>query len=50
MQASGITQMFSINGVAAGQADTVKMRWRASYNLGGEPRHEQGEVPALGIA
>ena len=28
----------------------VKMRWKASYKVGGEPFNEQGEVPPLGIA
>ncbi|MCJ1229101.1 hypothetical protein MMC12_005766 [Toensbergia leucococca] len=46
----GITQPIEINGVPKGQANLVKMRWKASYKVAGDLRQEQGEVPALGIA
>lgn len=49
-QNDGITQQIAINGVGRGQADKVKVRWKASYKVGGEPRMEQGEVPPLGVA
>ena len=50
MQNNAITQPIEILGVPKGQTDKVKMRWKASYKSGGEPRQDQGEVPALGIA
>jgi ADP-ribosylation factor-binding protein GGA len=49
MQSEGITQPIEIHGVVKGQADKVKVRWKASYRSGGEPRQDQGEVPPLGI-
>ncbi|KAI4114094.1 MAG: hypothetical protein LQ345_005070 [Seirophora villosa] len=48
-QKNGITQPIEINGVPRGTGNGVKMRWKASYKLGGEMRMEQGEVPSLGI-
>lgn len=39
-----------ISGVELGQANSVKMRWKAVYKVAGDPREEEGEVPALGIA
>ncbi|KAG8529149.1 uncharacterized protein KY384_005784 [Bacidia gigantensis] len=48
-QKDGITQPIVVNGVQKGQANGVKMRWKASYRMQGEPRQEQGEVPPLGI-
>ena len=50
MQVDGIRQPMEIHGVPKGQADKVKIRWKASYKVDGEPRTEQGEVPPLGIA
>ena len=49
-QKDAITQPIIINGVAVGQASSLKMRWKASYKMAGEARQEQGEVPSLGIA
>ena len=48
-QKDGIQQAILVNGVAKGQANSVKMRWKASYKIGGEGKLEQGEVPILGI-
>ena len=48
-QRDGIQQAILVNGVVRGQASNVKMRWKASYKVGGEAKQEQGEVPALGI-
>ena len=50
MQADGITQPIEIHGVAKGQAENVKIRWRASYKAAGEAKQDQGEVPPLGIS
>ncbi|KAI4120657.1 MAG: hypothetical protein LQ338_006858, partial [Usnochroma carphineum] len=44
-QQNGITQPIEINGVPRGSGNNVKMRWKASYRLGGEMKMEQGEVP-----
>lgn len=49
-QKDAITQPMAIHGVSKGQANSVKMRWKASYKLAGDVRQEQGEVPVLGIA
>ncbi|KAI9847270.1 MAG: hypothetical protein M1837_002856 [Sclerophora amabilis] len=50
MQRDGITQYMYLNGVENGKGNTVKMRWKMSYKVGGEPREEQGEIPSLGVA
>jgi len=39
-----------LNGVEYGKGTAVKMRWKASYKVGAEPKYEQGEIPALGVA
>lgn len=49
-QSDAVTQMITLNGVSNGQANSVKMRWKASYKLAGNLRQEQGEVPSFGIA
>ena len=49
-QKDGIQQAILVNGVVRGQANSVKMRWKASYKIAGDLRQEQGEVPSLGIA
>ncbi|KAI4168517.1 MAG: hypothetical protein LQ343_006349 [Gyalolechia ehrenbergii] len=48
-QQNGITQPIEVKGVPRGSGNNVKMRWKASYKLGGEMKQEQGEVPPLGI-
>ena len=49
-QKDGIQQAILVNGVVRGQVSNVKMRWKASYKVGGEAKQEQGEVPILGIS
>ncbi|KAI9830220.1 MAG: hypothetical protein M1826_005022 [Phylliscum demangeonii] len=50
-QQDGITQKMQIDGVAPGQAATVKIRWKLSYRVGNEAqREEQGELAGLGVA
>ncbi len=46
----GISQRIFLNGVEYGKGTAVKMRWKLSYKLGVEPKFEQGEIPALGVA
>ncbi|KAI4097708.1 MAG: hypothetical protein LQ339_006687 [Xanthoria mediterranea] len=48
-QAKGITQAIEVHGVPRGSGNSVKMRWKASYKVGGEMKMEQGEVASLGI-
>ncbi|KAI9680140.1 MAG: hypothetical protein M1829_001377 [Trizodia sp. TS-e1964] len=49
-EAAGITQHIDLLGVEPGSGASVKMRWKASYQLGSESRGEQGEIATLGIA
>ena len=39
-----------IDGIDVGKGNSVKIRFKLSYKLGGEAREEQGMVPSLGIA
>ncbi|KAK2628807.1 hypothetical protein QTJ16_001910 [Diplocarpon rosae] len=47
---AGVKQVIFLNGVEQGKGDSVKLRWKASYKLGAQAVHEQGEIPSLGIA
>jgi ADP-ribosylation factor-binding protein GGA len=49
-EVDGISQIIFLNGVEYGRGTAVKMRWKASYKIGTEAVHEQGEIPALGVA
>ncbi|CDM33686.1 hypothetical protein DTO006G1_4439 [Penicillium roqueforti] len=49
-QQNGVQQEMLIDGVDAGKGNSVKIRFKVSYKLGGEAREEQGMVPPLGIA
>jgi ADP-ribosylation factor-binding protein GGA len=49
-QQHGVQQEMLLDGVENGRGDTVKMRFKVSYRVGGEAREEQGMVPALGVA
>lgn len=42
--------MMVLGGIDSGKGNSVKIRFKVSYKLGGEAREEQGMVPALGIA
>lgn len=48
-QRSGITQVIRVNGVPVGKGTSLKLRWKASYTLGGAQRQEQGELSSLGV-
>ncbi len=50
LQSQGISQVIYLNGVEYGKGTAVKMRWKASYKVGAEPKYEQGEISALGVA
>lgn len=32
------------------KVDSVKLRWRVSYSLAGEPKNETGDIPGFSIA
>lgn len=49
-QKNGIQQIILLSGVPSGKASSVKMRFKVSYQLNGQPYEEQGTVPSLGIA
>ncbi|KAF2827433.1 ADP-ribosylation factor-binding protein-like protein GGA1 [Ophiobolus disseminans] len=48
-QKHGITQTIRVNNVQRGSGNTVKMRWKASYTYGGQPKNEMGEIASLGV-
>ncbi|KAJ5615922.1 hypothetical protein N7537_001036 [Penicillium hordei] len=49
-QQNGVQQEMLIDGIDVGKGNSVKIRFKVSYKLGGETREEQGMVPPLGIA
>jgi ADP-ribosylation factor-binding protein GGA len=49
LQVDGIKQAIRLHGVAPGKGNAVRMRWRASYSVGGQAREESGEVSNLGV-
>ena len=49
-QADGIGQTIQLVGVEPGKGMSIKMRWIASYMVGGERRDESGQVDGLGIS
>ncbi|KAH9862086.1 hypothetical protein IAQ61_010288 [Plenodomus lingam] len=49
-QKFGITQNIRVNNVRIGTGSSVKMRWKASYSLGGQQKNEMGEIPSLGVS
>ncbi|KAF2723455.1 VHS-domain-containing protein [Polychaeton citri CBS 116435] len=48
-QQDGIVQTIRLQGVERGKGPSVKMRWRASFTVGGQVRNEQGEINGVGI-
>ncbi|KAA8622570.1 ADP-ribosylation factor-binding protein GGA1 [Pyrenophora tritici-repentis] len=49
-QKFGITQNIRVNNVQRGSGNSVKMRWKASYSVGGQQKNEMGEIPSLGVS
>ncbi len=45
-----IQQEVILNGVPEGYGNSVKMRFKVSYQVDQLPQEEQGTVPPLGIA
>ncbi|MCJ1449055.1 MAG: hypothetical protein MMC23_009574 [Stictis urceolatum] len=50
MQENGITQPIEIHGIAPGETERAKIRWKISYKAAGNMQQDQGEVPPLGVA
>lgn len=48
-QRFGITQNIHVKNVQSGSGNNVKMRWKASYSLGGQQKNEMGEIASLGV-
>ena len=48
-QENGISQEIVLTGVPMGKGDSVQVRYRVSYHIGGQGHEEQGSVPSLGI-
>ncbi|RMZ70530.1 VHS domain [Pyrenophora seminiperda CCB06] len=49
-QKFGITQNIRVNNVQRGSGNSVKMRWKASYSVGGQQKNEMGEIASLGVS
>ena len=48
-QRHGIEQEILLGGVPLGNGDSVKMKYKVSYQRDGQAQEEQGNVPSLGI-
>lgn len=46
----GVTQTIRLQGCQRGAGTTVKMRWRASLNIGGALKELQGSIEGLGVS
>ncbi|KAK3346684.1 VHS domain-containing protein [Lasiosphaeria hispida] len=51
-QSAGVTQAIHVlhSGNKSQKVQAIKMRWRASYKVGGEARSEMGEIPEFTLA
>ncbi|KXG47109.1 uncharacterized protein PGRI_038550 [Penicillium griseofulvum] len=49
-QQNGVQQEMLMDGIDVGKGNSVKIRFKVAYKLGGEAHEEQGMVPPLGIA
>lgn len=50
LQQGGVRQEMLIDGVDVGKGNSVKIRFKVSYRIGGELKEDQGMVPPLGIS
>ncbi|KAI9680854.1 MAG: hypothetical protein M1817_004294 [Caeruleum heppii] len=50
LQRHGIQQVIYLDGVTRGQGGSMRMRWKLSYESGGQLKEEQGEMSGLGVA
>jgi hypothetical protein len=49
-QQNGVQQEMILDGVEVGRGNSVKIRFKVSYRVGGKVKEEQGVVPPLGIS
>lgn len=51
-QSRGITQSIEVwhAGDKTKKVDSIKLRWRVAYKLGGEVKTEMGEIPEFSLA
>jgi ADP-ribosylation factor-binding protein GGA len=51
-QVRGVTQYISVwhAGAKDRKVESVRLRWRVSYKLGGELKQEMGEIPEFSLA
>ncbi|KAL9625101.1 MAG: hypothetical protein Q9160_000830 [Pyrenula sp. 1 TL-2023] len=47
---NAVSQEVLLNNIEPGKGSTVKLRFKVSYQVGGQPQEEQGSVPSLGIS
>jgi ADP-ribosylation factor-binding protein GGA len=45
-----VQQEMILDGVEVGNGNSVKIRFKVSYRVGGKVKEEQGVVPPLGIS
>ncbi|EEA27779.1 VHS domain protein [Talaromyces marneffei ATCC 18224] len=50
LQSVGVKQEMQIENVETGKGNSIKIRFKVSYRLGGQAKEEQGMVPPLGIS
>lgn len=50
LQSVGVKQEMLIENVDSGKGNSIKIRFKVSYRVGGQAKEEQGMVPALGIS
>ncbi|KAL1971494.1 hypothetical protein VTN31DRAFT_2115 [Thermomyces dupontii] len=50
LQQNGIRQDMAIDGVPPGKGNSIKIRFKVSYRIGGVLKEDQGMVPPLGIS
>ncbi|KAH8888598.1 ADP-ribosylation factor-binding protein GGA1 [Thozetella sp. PMI_491] len=51
-QSRGVTQAIQVfhSGYKAKKVESIKLRWRVAYKVGGEAKTEMGEIPEFGLA
>jgi ADP-ribosylation factor-binding protein GGA len=51
-QSRGVTQTVEVwhAGDRSKKVESIKLRWRVSYKVGGEQKSEMGEIPEFNIA
>ncbi|OAF99652.1 VHS-domain-containing protein [Paraphaeosphaeria sporulosa] len=49
-QRNGITQNIRLTGVQRGSGNSIKMRWKVTYSVGGQSKNEMGEIASLGVS